>query len=173
MNDRNHVLNAAYWGLMLERWAAQTEGRKLHGDFCYELGRSMFWTIHHIQNDGNALCNLRWAGILSDPSLFALVAPENPPATRHQVEWLKSVAVEQLRRFPVDRFYEPGEKIETPTAQWVDARQKHDAYLWKGDPKQIWKTNGETSNTHIASLDFLHAYWLMRYWGLDAGIANR
>ena len=166
MNDRNHVLNAAYWGLMLERWAARTEGRKLHGDFCYQLGRTMFWTIRHIQNDGNALCNLMWAGILSDPQMFAHLIPQNPEATRHQVVWLKDVAVEQLRRFPVDRFYEPGEEFKTPVAQWVDAREKHDSYLWKGDPKERWISNGQTSNIHIASLDFLHAYWLMRYWGL-------
>ena len=88
------------------------------------------------------------------------------------MNWLKDIAVEQLRRFPVDRFYEPGEKEETPVAQWVDAREKQDSYLWKADAKERWKPNGETSNIHVASLDFLHAFWLMRYWHLDAGIAN-
>lgn len=173
MNDRNHVLNAAYWGLMLEHWAARREGRKLHGDFCYQLGQTMFWTMQNIQNEGNALCNFMWAGILSDPEMFSHVARDNPQATRHQADWLKGIAIEQLRRFPVDRFYEPGEEEETPTAQWVDARKKHDAYLWKADARKRWKPNGETSNIHTASLDFLHAYWLMRFWGMDAGIPNR
>lgn len=167
MNDRNHVLNAAYWGLMLERWAARREGRKVHGDFTYQLGRTMFWTMHHIQNHGNALCNLMWAGILSDPQMFGRIIPENRPAIQHQVQWLKNIAYEQLRRFPVERFYEPGEKVPTRLAQWVDARKKHDSYLWKSDPFYRWQTNGKESNIHIASLDFLHAYWLMRYWGLD------
>jgi len=169
MNDRNHVLNAAYWGLMLERFAARKEGRNVHGEFTYQLGRTMFWTIRHIQNHGNALCNLMWGGILSDPEMFAHIAPQNPAGTKHQVAWLNNVAIEQLRRFPVDRFYEPGEKVETPVAQWIDARKKHDSYLWKADPFYRWKTTGETSNNHIASLDFLHAYWLARYWGLDGG----
>lgn len=172
MNDRNHVCNAAYWGLMLERWTAQREGRKVQGDFVYQLGRTMFWTIHHIQDHGNALCNLMWSAMLSDPQMFAHIVREDPNATQHRAAWLKTVAIEQLRRFPVDRFYEPGEKVETQRAQWIDARKKQDGYLWKSDPFYQWKPNGETSNIHITSIDFLHAYWLMRYWGLDAGIAN-
>ncbi len=167
MNDRNHVCNAAYWGLMLERWAAKREGRKIYKDFSYQLGRTMFWTMHNIQNQGNALCNFMWAGILSDPEMFGHIIPNNHHATQHQVGWLKEVGMEQLRRFPVDRFFEPGKKVETKIAQWVDARRKHDAYLWKADPFARWEPNGEKANNHIASLDFLHAYWLMRYWQLD------
>lgn len=168
MNDRNHVCNAAYTGLFIERWAATKDQRDIDKKFTYQLGRTMYWTMQAIQSHGNALCNFQWAAMLNDPRAFqAMIEPDEAQQTAHQVAQLKAVGMEQLRRFPVNRFHQPGEKVEMKSAQWVDARPLHDSYLWKADHFDAWRPNGEDSNIHIASLDFMHTYWLMRYWQLD------
>jgi hypothetical protein len=128
----------------------------------------MFWAVQHLQDHRNALVNFQWAGLLSDPGMLARMVPERErPDVLRQLEHLKALGTEQLRRFRVNRFHVPGEQIQTPTPQWVDARKRYDEYLWKSDAFQIWKPSGPTENLHTASIDFLHAYWLMRYWQLD------
>ena len=168
MNDRNHVCNAAYIGLFLERYDAVKNNRPLDSRLCYELGRTMYWTLRELENHRNALINFQWAGILNDRELFPRVLKEGEyQQTVEQVGRLHADGMEQLRRFPINRFGTEGEEAESPTPLWVDARKRHDAYLWKSDAFQAWQSNGQTTPTHIASIDFLHAYWLMRYWGLD------
>ncbi len=168
MNDRNHVCNAAYIGLFLERYDAIKNNRPLDSRFCYELGRTMFWTLRHLENHRNALINFQWVGILSDPELFPRILKENEQQEIfRQLARLHADGMEQLHRFPINRFGTEGQEVETSTPLWVDARKRHDAYLWKSDAFQAWQSNGQTTPTHIASIDFLHAYWLMRYWQLD------
>lgn len=168
MNDRNHVCNAAYIGLFLERFDAVKNNRPLDSRFCYELGRTMFWTLRHLENHRNGLINFQWVGILSDPELFPRILKENEQQDIfRQLTRLHADGMEQLRRFPINRFGTEGKEAETSSPLWVDARKRHDAYLWKSDAFQAWQSNGQTTPTHIASIDFLHAYWLMRYWQLD------
>lgn len=167
MNDRNHVCNAAYHGLMLERWAARNENRRVDRKFAFELGRTMYWTLRRIENEGNALCNFMWAGILSDPEMREAIVPGDKSQTLRQIEKLKGIGWEQLRRFPVDRFFEPGEEVATRDPQWVDAHKKNESYMWKSGPFTKWRVTGPADNTHTASIDFLYAYWLARFWRLD------
>eukprot|EP00913_Durusdinium_trenchii_P011132 g10454.t1 len=167
MNDRNHVVNAAYYGLALELNSARTMKRKPDKELLYELGRTIYWGMEAMQTHRNALCNFMWAGLLADPGVFKVVVPANREYTRKQVAAVTAIGIEQLRRFPIDRFYYPGRKLQTKTPQWVDARKRHDSYLWKSGPYDRWEITGGQSNTHIASIDFLYAYWVMRYYKLD------
>ncbi|MBW3543590.1 MAG: hypothetical protein KY476_25345 [Planctomycetes bacterium] len=165
-NDRAHVLTAAYIGVFLELEYARRNGVPPDREFLYQLGQTMDWTMRHIENDRNALCNLMWAGVLSDPQAFAAILPHpNEQArVRRQIETIGGETVEQLRRLWLDRFYRPGQKIETREPQWAADRKRHDSYLWKSGPFDRWEVTGPATNDLCASMDYLHAYWLMRYW---------
>lgn len=167
MNDRNHVVNAAFIGLSLELDSARKMKRKPDKDLLYQLGRTIFWGMEAMQTHRNALCNFMWAGLLSDPNVFQAIVPHNQNYTRRQVARVTAIGIEQLRRFPIDRFHYPGRKLQTKTPQWVDARKRHDSYLWKSGPYDRWEITGPPTNTHTASIDFLYAYWVMRYYQLD------
>ena len=167
MNDRNHVLNAAYVGLMLELYAARSQNRRPDKRFLYELGQTMVHTINRIQNERNALCNLMWAGMLSDPVAAEAIVPRPTAHTARQLQYLVGTGIEQLRRCPVDRFTRPGTKIDTKTPQWVDAQRSFELYFWKAGARHRFEPSGPTGNVLTAATDFLHAYWLMRYFGLD------
>ncbi len=167
MNDRNHVLLAAHTSLMMEKFAAVREQRALDRRFVYQMGRTMYWTMQKIESYHNAVCNFAWAGILQDPLMFATLVPREADRTRWQMWAITLTGTEQLRRCPFDRFYEPGRKIVTSTPQFLDVRRNHDTYYWKGGPFDRWEVTGEPTDTHTASIDFLHAYWMMRYYNLD------
>lgn len=167
MNDRNHVVNAAFIGLSLELDSARKMKRKPDKELLYELGRTMYWGMVAMQTHRNALCNFMWAGLLSDPNVFKVMIPHQRDETRKQVAAVTTDGIEQLRRFPIDRFHYPGRKLQTRTPQWVDARKRHDSYLWKSGPYDRWEVTGPPTNTHTASIDYLYAYWVMRYYKLD------
>lgn len=168
MNDRNHVINAAYYGLAMEIDSARRQRREPDREFLYQLGRTMYWGLSAIEHDHNALCNFMWAGLLTDRRVLKAVVPSGRERkrVRRQVAYVVSTGLEQLRRFPIDRFYYPGREIETRRAQWADVRERHNSYLWKSDGRSIWKITAPAGETHIASIDYLYAYWLMRHHGL-------
>ena len=167
MNDRNHVLNAAYIGLLIELEHTRRHNKEPDPEFLFQLGQTMVFTMAFLDHQLNGLCNFMWAGILSDPQAFAAIVPHDRGRTVQQLDRLVSIGVEQLRRFPVDRFARHGEKILTRAPQWVDARKRSDSYLWKSGPFYRIEETGPPTNHLCASIDYLHAYWLMRYWRLD------
>jgi hypothetical protein len=167
MNDRNHLMNAAFVGLTLEIDDARRNNRRLDEKFLFRLGRTMYWTMHHIQHQRNALCNFMWAGILSDDRLYDLVTRVQQKAqTRQQLRSVVLTGIEQLRRYPIDRFYRPGEKIETRELQWIDAQKPHEVYFWKAGPYHKYKVTGPPTAMTSASIDYLYAFWVMRYFRL-------
>ena len=83
-----------------------------------------------------------------------------PPPRRQRL------GVEQLRRYRLDRFVYPGEEVEQPGPVWNDFMKPDDSY-WKINPRLVWKANGPPTNTCYCAMDYLYAYWLMRYFKLD------
>ena len=167
MNDRNHLMNAAFVGLTLEVDAARRNKRRLDKKFVFRLGRTMYWTMHNIQQQRNALCNFMWAGILSDDRMFNLVTrSQQQEQTRQQLTAVVLTGIEQLRRCPIDRFFRPGEKIDTKELQWIDAQKHHEVYFWKAGPYYKYKVTGPPTETTSASIDYLYAFWVMRYYRL-------
>lgn len=167
MNDRNHVINAAFTGLMLERDSAKRMKRPVDREFVYEMGRTMFWGLRAIEREHNALCNFMWAGLLKDRETFNTIVPREKKATRRQIAWVTAMGVEQLRRFPIDRFSRPGKNVRTATPQFLDTREPHESYVWKSGAYERFVPTGPPTNLHTASIDYLYAYWLMRYFGLE------
>lgn len=165
MNDRNHVMNAAFVGLMLELDAARKMNRAPDREFLFQLGQTMAWTVQQIQNERNALCNFQWAGLLRDPFVFESVvpAPQRANALR-QLDRLVADGMEQIRRSPIDRFYRPGRKVETREPQWVDVQRPDEVYCWKAGATSRWEVSGPPTNHLSFGADYLHAYWLMRYF---------
>jgi hypothetical protein len=167
MNDRNHVTNAAFIGLALELDQARRQGREPDGKFLYELGQTMVHSMDYLWDKHNSLCTFMWAGILSDPRAFATIVRRKPNTTRTRLVQSQADAVEQLRRFRLDRFLRPGRAIKTEQVQWCDTFQPDD-YLWKCDPYLVVEPTGPATNACQCAIDYLYAYWLMRYYRLDA-----
>lgn len=166
MNDRMHVISAAHMGLALERFDAPRRGESINEKFTYRLGRTLFHGANQMTVFRNSLCNFMCAGILNDPRTFELVVPGGRGAMRLTLDGLIVTGIEQLRRFPLDRFFYPGGEINTPEVQWVDRFRPED-YYWKCDPTLIWQANGPADNEVYCAIDFLYAYWLLRFYGLD------
>lgn len=167
MNDRNHVINAAFIGLMIERDAAKREKRPVDRRFVYELGRTMYWGMSAIDREHNALCNFIWAGLLKDRATLKAVVPRDTARTQRQLTYITSTGLEQLRRYPLDRFSRPGRSERTRIPQWIDAGEPHNSYAWKSGAFERFVPTGPPTNIHTASIDYLYAYWVMRYFGLD------
>lgn len=167
MNDRNHVLNAAYTGLMMELIRAEKRGVEPDLQFIYELGRTIAWTMRKIKHDRNALCNFMWVGLLSDPARFAILTDSDREQVRAEIPYLLENGFEQLHRFRIDRFTYTGERVTLDRPTWVDERSSKDAYYWKSDPQEARIRTDERSHAHTCSIDYLYAYWLMRYFKLD------
>lgn len=165
MNDRNHVMTASYVGLMLELDASRKMSRLPERQFLFELGQTMAWTMQQIQSERNALCNFEWAGLLRDPYVFESIvpAPQRQNALR-QLDRLVADGVEQIRRAPIDRFYRTGQKVETRDPQWIDAQRPDEVYCWKVGAMSRWETTGPSTSHLSFGTDYLHAYWLMRYF---------
>jgi hypothetical protein len=166
MNDRNHAMNAAFVGLMLERNHAHRQGVAWNDKFMYELGQTMFWGMHALDGQRHSLGTFMWAGMLSDETVFNAMIKRRRNTARAQIERNLPDAVEQLRRFRLDRFIYPGEETEQPAPVWNDSMKPDDSY-WKVNPKLVWRANGPATNTCYCSMDYLYAYWLMRYFRLD------
>lgn len=166
MNDRNHVTNAAFTGLSLELFAARRDGRDFDREFVYQLGQTMCYSLGRIGRERNALCNLMWAALLRDPAVFEAMVREDSAAALAIEERAVRDAVEQLRRFRLDRFDYPGREVASEAPLWVDQRRIDD-YQWKADPHRGWQVSGPATNNVRCAIDFLHAYWLLRHYRLD------
>ncbi len=165
-NDKNHLANAAFLGLALELDAARHEAREPDARFLRRFGRTLYWSMKGLEGNKNSLCNFMWAGLLRDPRLRQAVVPDSWEATRRQVESLLETGVEQLRRFPLDRFRWQGVQEQGREAQWVD-RYRPDSYHWKVKPRLVWQVTGPPTNLLTSAIDYLHAYWLFRHYELD------
>ena len=42
-----------------------------------------------------------------------------------------------------------------------------DSYYWKVEPRLSYEVTGGPTRQLYSAIDFLHAYWLMRYYRLD------
>ncbi|MCE9547091.1 MAG: hypothetical protein K8T25_16575 [Planctomycetia bacterium] len=166
-NDRFHLMWAAYHSLALEMERARLDNRPLDSVFMYRMGQTLFWTMRKSATDRNALCNFMYAGMLGDPTRFEMIIDKSDRAevsaqlTRGLVD-----GVEQLRRFSLDRFRVEGQSQLTDSPQWVDVQQPDD-FHWKADPTLRFTRSGAATNKHVAAIDYLAAYWLMRLHGLD------
>lgn len=166
MNDRMHVISAAHMGLALERFDAPRRGETINEKFTYRLGRTLFHGANQMRAFRNSLCNFMCAGILQDEATFDLVVPTGRAAMQQTLGELIATGIEQLRRFPLDRFFYPGRELNTPTMQWVDRFRPED-YYWKCDPTLVWQPSGPADNELYCAIDYLYAYWLLRFYGLD------
>ena len=166
MNDRNHVLNAAFVGLALEVNDARRNNRALDEKFLFRLGRTMYWTMRKIERERNSLCNFMWAGILSDKQVFKHIAGRQRTEISRQLPAVVATGIEQLRRCPLDRFYRPGKKIETREMQWIDAQRPHEVYFWKAGPFYKFEATGPPTGLNAAAIDYLYAFWVMRHYRL-------
>lgn len=166
MNDRNHVINAAFVGLMLERNHAHRHGEAWNAKFMYELGQTMYWGMQALDGQRHSLGTFMWAGMLGDQAVFDAIVKRRKNSARAQIERNLPDAVEQLRRYRLDRFVYPGEEIEQPGPVWNDSMKPDDSY-WKVNPRLVWQANAPATNTCYCAMDYLYAYWLMRYFKLD------
>lgn len=165
-NDRCHLMNAGFVGLALEADQARRAGRPIDPKFVYQLGQTMYWCMDWIGADHNSLCNFQWAAVLSDPTMFEALIHRKKNTVRAKSERQLAGGIEQLRHFPLDRFYYPGRFLKTDKPQWVDRRMIDD-FHWKADPTLAWQATGTASNTAYCAIDFLYAYWLLRCYRLD------
>jgi hypothetical protein len=165
-NDQNHVANAAYVGLALELHEATRSGRAPDTSFLYELGRTLYWTTRAMDGERNSLVNFMWAGLLEDPTVAEALLRDGQERDRVRVDRLVGNGLEQLRRFPLDRFRPKGRYEETEELHWVN-QYKPDAYYWKVDPHSRWVVEGPTTDLLTSAIDYLHAYWLMRHFRLE------
>jgi hypothetical protein len=166
MNDRNHAINAAFVGLMLERNHAHRQGEAWNGKFMFELGQTMYWGMQALDGQHHSLGTFMWAGMLEDQGVFDAMIKSRRNSVRAQIERNLPDAVEQLRRFRLDRFVYPGAEQEQLAPVWNDFMKPDDSY-WKVNPKLVWHANGPATNTCYCAMDYLYAYWLMRYFKLD------
>ena len=166
MNDRNHVTNAAFAGLQMDVAHARRLGVAVDRRFLYELGQTMHWSMQELRYHRNSLCHFMWAALLSDAELRGAMAREHAPVAAHQAAQGLQVGVEQLRRFPLDRFAYEGHEVTSQGLVWID-QFRPDDYYWKCDPRAVWQVTGPVSNEAYCAIDFLHAYWLLRCYRLD------
>jgi hypothetical protein len=162
------VTNAAYVSLMLDLHQSARDQSEMDGPFLYRMGRTMYHTLRRIENEHNSLCNFMWCGLLSHPGVFQnIIEPAEQQRTAAQLNYVLYIGIEQLRRFPLDRFGRPSEREDVDSAIWADEIKPNDSYAWKTDPRVAWRRNGEPTTQTTCSIDYLYAYWLMRYYRLD------
>ncbi len=166
MNDRFHVTTAAYFGLQLEFDHARRSGEPVNDKFVHQLGQTMYWAMEYLHDQHNSLCSFLWAGLAADPHVFDAIVDHKPSAARGHVEQALLEGVEQLRRFKLDRWVRTGRVVDSGRAQWVDTHAPDDFY-WKCNPHLVFEPTGSASGAYYAALDYLYAYWVMRYYRLD------
>ena len=172
-NDLNHVVNATYTALQLELHAAEREGSAPDTVFLHQLGQTLALASARLPRLRNSLANFMWAAVVADPQTAEAILGTDRATALRALEPLLADGVEQLRRFGVDRFRWTGrEHRGARDPQWVDA-YRPDAYHWKVEPDRTWEVTGPPTNLHMAAIDYLHAYWLFRYHGLDRHPAVR
>jgi hypothetical protein len=157
------VAGAAYIGLMLELYDARRRGEAFDRDFARDLGETLRSGVEILIEHRNALCLLMWGGLLSDPDVFDAIIRHKKNTAREQVERGHSMALEQLRRFPIDRFETAGVEERRSEPVWVD-EARPDSFHWKCDPFLAWRTTGPRSNDVYAAIDYLYAGWVAEYW---------
>jgi hypothetical protein len=168
MNDRNHVTNAAYFGLALELDHSRRHGEPANAKFLHQLGQTMYHSMEYLHDQRNSLCTFMWAGLLQDAAVrAAIVPPRELERVRAELAAALVDAVEQLRHFRLDRFQYPGPHIEMDHLQWNDDFQPDDNY-WKANPYVRKERTGPADNIAYCAMDYLYAYWLFRYYGLEA-----
>ncbi len=161
-NDLNHLVNAAFVGLALELDAARREAREPDGRLLRELGQTLLFSIEKLEQQRNSLANFMLAALLQDPEILRAIAPRQAEQVRQRVERLLDQGVEQLRRFPLDRFRWSGVETEANAPQWADG-YRPDSYLWKVDARLAWEVTGGPTKLLTSAIDYLHAYWLFRH----------
>lgn len=172
-NDLNHVVAATYTALQLELHAARREDRARDVVFLHQLGQTLSLASARLSRFRNSLATFMWAAVVTDPDAAEAILGADRVTAERALEPLLADGVEQLRRFGVDRFRWTGrEHRGAPTPQWIDA-YRPDAYHWKVEPDRTWEVTGPPTNLHTAAIDYLHAYWLFRYHGLDRHPAVR
>jgi hypothetical protein len=164
-NDRAHAIYAAFVGLELDIDGARRGGVNLDGTFLNQLGATMLHGMDYASRYRNSLCNFMWAGLLNDPEVFEAVVRHKRNTVRAQVERGLEIGLDELRRYPLDRFMRPGREIETDRAASVD--QFIPGYRWHQPPTSVWEATGPATNNLYNSICFLHAYWLFRYYRLE------
>jgi hypothetical protein len=160
-NDLNHLVSATFVGLVLELDAARRAGREPDARFLRELGQTLVWSIGKLEAQRNSLANFMLAALLQDPALLQAMAPRDAERVRARVERLLDQGVEQLRRFPLDRFRWSGVQFEADAPLWAD-EYRPDSYYWKVDARLGWQVTGPPTNMLTSAIDYLHAYWLFR-----------
>lgn len=165
-NDRNHLVTAAFMGLELELAKARAENRKPDPRFLQQLAQTIFHSTPALRKQHNALANFMWLALLSDEQRFSVLIPKRPERARRQAQQLLADGVEQLRRFPLDRFRWTGTTHQGKAASWMD-EYRPDSYAWKIEPRLYFEKTGPRTNRLVAAIDYLHAYWIYRYFELD------
>ena len=166
MNDRNHVTNAAFVGLLLDVATSRGSGQSLDENFVYRLGQTMHYSMSAMDGHHHALCSFMYAALLQDQAIFAAMVERKPNTVRGRSERNLVDGVEQLRRFPLNRFLYEGVEGRADEPVWID-QFRPDGYHWKNDAERTYTVTGPMTNRLDAAIDFLYAYWLMRYFGLD------
>lgn len=169
MNDRNHVINAAFIGLLLDIDWARRAKVPYDGTFVHQLGQTMVLGMDELYDKRNSLCTFMWAGLTRDPQVFALMVPKDSERQEHVAKTARSVVdgVEQLRRFKLDRWWMTGAQIvETKEIQWNDAFRPDDS-IWKVSPYLVFQRTGRETHEYFCAMDYLYAYWIMRYFHLE------
>lgn len=166
MNDRNHVTNAAFMGLMLEFDHARRHNEPYNDKFVFQLGQTMVHSMEYLYDRRNSLCAFMWGGLLQDPRVFDVVVNKRREQTRGQRDRALVEGVEQLRHFALDRFEYDGPHIAMDAIQWNDDFQPDDFY-WKVNPYLRKPKTGPRRAMAYCAVDYLYAYWLLRYFRLD------
>ncbi len=168
MNDRNHVTNASYISLMLDLHQSARDQTPMDRTFVYRMGRTMFHSLQKIEQENNSLCNFMYCGLLSNRAVFDnMIKPNERERTFQQLNYLLYSGIEQLRRFPLERFSCEGVAIPVDYPIWADEAKPNSAFLWKNNSRELWKQTAPHNNQTTSHIDYLYAYWLMRYYRLD------
>lgn len=172
MNDRLHVTYAAYLGLELDIEHARQHHLAFDRKLVFQLGQTMTHSMNLLWNQHNSLCNFMWAGLVRDEQVLAALAPRDAERVRRQAEYGLIDGIEQLRRFRLNRFCGPGEEENAREALYNDAHFPDD-YYWKVNPEERFRPTGPTGDTFACAIDYLHAYWMLRFLRLDQTAAAR
>ncbi|NNJ24228.1 hypothetical protein [Alienimonas chondri] len=168
MNDRHHVFTAGYTALLLEWELARSANTAADGQFLYEMGRTPLYAMRGVRGERNSLLSFLWGGLLMDGRRAAAILPDPREQqaefaiARHEIE----EGVEHLRRFPLSRRSAIVEKNGERPDVWVVEQRPWDCYVWKANPNLTYRQTGPVLDKWAAGIDYLHAYWAARYWGL-------